>query len=135
LIFEYQNKKKNIMKTFQLVIDPKILVTGKADHYTYAPQKKVDHIAVEDKTVIGLKTKTGWFDKDAPQNLTYKGAGIRGILVVCMPALSAIDWYLGTHTMIFIAPLIMYLAVTALTMTCPVKALFCKFKSANLPKL
>jgi hypothetical protein len=121
------------MKTFQLIIDPKILVTEKTGHYTYAPPKKVDHIAVKDKTVIGLKTKTGWFDKDAPQNLTYKGAGIRGILVVCMPGLSAIDWYLGTYTMIFIAPLIMYLAVTALTMTCPVKALFSDYKHKSLP--
>ena len=123
------------MKNYQLVIDPKILVTGKACRYTYAPLKKVDHVAVEDKTVIGLKTKTGWFDKDAPQNLSYREAGIRGILVVCMPALSAIDWYLGTHTMIFIAPLIMYLAITALTMTCPVKALFTKVKRTDLPEL
>jgi len=76
------------------------------------------------KSIIGLKTKTGWFDKDAPQNLTYKEAGIRGIFVVCMPVLSAIDWNLHTHTMFFIAPLIMYLAVSALTMTCPVKELF-----------
>jgi hypothetical protein len=112
------------MKTYQLVIHPKILVTGKACHYSYAPVNRVDHIAVEDKTVISLKTKTGWFDKDAPQNLTGKGAAIRGILVVCMPASSAIDWYLGTCTMVFIAPLIMYLAITALTMTCPIKALF-----------
>jgi hypothetical protein len=122
------------MKTFQLIA-PKILVSGKTAHYTYTPPKKVDHITAEDKTVIGLKTKTGWLDKDAPQNLTYKGAAIRGILVVFMPALSAIDWYLGTHTMIFIAPLIMYLAVTALTMTCPVKSVFSKFKSTHLPEL
>jgi hypothetical protein len=115
----YQNKKENIMKTYQLVIDPKFLVTGKACHYSYAPVKRVEHIVTDDKTVIGLKTKTGWFDKDAPQNLTSKEAAIRGILVVCMPASSAIDWYLGTYTMVFIAPLIMYLTITALTMTCP----------------
>ena len=96
------------MKTYQLVIDSKILVTGKACKFSYAPVKKVDHVALEDKALIGIKTKSGWFDKDAPQNLTYKEAGIRGILVVCMPPLSAIDWNLHTHTMIFIAPLIMY---------------------------
>lgn len=45
-----------------------------------------------------------------------------------MLALSAIDWYLHTHTMIFIALLTMYLAVSALTMTCQVKALFTKDK-------
>lgn len=67
------------MKKYQLVIDPQILITGKACHYTCAPLKKVDHVAIEDKTVIGLKIKTGWFDKDAPQNLSYKEAGIRGI--------------------------------------------------------
>ncbi len=112
------------MKTSQLVIHPKILVAGKACKYSYAPVKRIGHIAVEDKTVISLKTKTSWFDKNAPQNITGKEAAIRGILVVCMPALSAIDWYLGTYTMVFIAPLIMYLAITALTMACPIKALF-----------
>jgi thioredoxin reductase (NADPH) len=78
------------------------------------------------RTIVTLKTKKGWFDKDAPQNLTYKEAGIRGIFVVCMPVLSAIDWNLHTHTMLFIAPLITYFAVSALTMTCPVKELFSK---------
>ena len=116
------------MKTFQLVVDPKILITGKSCHYSYAPVKNVEHIALEDKAMIGIKTKTGWFDKDAPQNLSYKEAGIRAIIVVFMPTLSAIDWYLHTHTMIFIAPLTMYLAVSALTMTCQVKALFTKDK-------
>ena len=66
------------MKTFQLVVDPKILITDKSCHYSYAPVKKVEHIALEDKAMIGIKTKTGWFDKDAPQNLSYKEAGIMG---------------------------------------------------------
>jgi hypothetical protein len=123
------------MKTYQLIIDPKILVTGKACKFSYAPTKKIQHLAVEDKPLLGIKTQSGWFDKDAPQNLTYKDAAIRGILVVCMPTRSAIDWYLHLHTMIFIAPLIMYLAVTALTMTCPVKALFTRFKRTDLPEL
>jgi hypothetical protein len=34
---KYQNKRKNIMKTYQLIIDSKILLTGKAYYYTYAP--------------------------------------------------------------------------------------------------
>ncbi len=116
------------MKTYQLVIDPKILITGKSCHYTYTPLKKAELEALEDKAMIGIKTKKGWFDKDAPQNLSYKEAAIRGMIVVFMPALSAIDWYLHTHTMYFIAPLTMYLAVSALTMTCQVKALFTKKK-------
>ena len=120
------------MKTYQLVKDPKILTTGK--NYN-VPVKKVEQVTLKDKAVLGIDTKSGWFDKDAPQNLTYKGAGIRGIMVVCMPSLSAIDWYLHTNTMIFIAPLIMYLAVTALTMTCPVKSLVSNYRHTDLPEL
>lgn len=123
------------MKTYQLVIDPKFKENGKQCKFDHSPKNAVEHTAVEDIPVIGVKTKKGWFDKDAPQNLTSEGAAIRGILVVCMPPLSAIDWYCGTYTMIFIAPLIMYLAVTALTMTCPIKSLFSKYRHTNLPEL
>jgi hypothetical protein len=86
------------MKTYQLVIDPKILVTEKVCKFSNAPLKKVDHVAIEGRALIGIKTKSGWLDKDAPQNLTYKEAGIRGVLVVRMPTLSAIDWTFHTHT-------------------------------------
>ncbi|MBS7565689.1 hypothetical protein MTO98_02035 [Mucilaginibacter sp. SMC90] len=95
----------------------------------------MEHTAVEDTPVIGVKTKKGWFDKDAPQNLTSKEAMIRGILVVTMPALSAIDWYCGTHTIYILAPVLFYLEVTALTMTCPIKSIFSKYRHTNLPEL
>ncbi|QJD96072.1 hypothetical protein HH214_09390 [Mucilaginibacter robiniae] len=123
------------MKTYELVIDPKFAENGKNCQANLSPVAPVVHTAQEDRSVIGIKTDSGWFDKDAPQNLTSKGAALRAILVVCMPALSAIDWYLGTYTMIFFAPLTMYLAVTALTMTCPVKELFSNYRHKNLPEL
>ena len=87
------------------------------------------------RTIFSVKTKKGWFDKDSPQNLTYKEAGIRGIFVVCMPVLAAIDWNFHTHTMFFIAPFIMYLAVSALTMTCPVKELFSRRNKSDSQEL
>jgi hypothetical protein len=37
--------------------------------------------------------------------------------------------------MIFIVPLIMYLAVTAITLTCPIKALVANYMRTNLPEL
>ena len=112
------------MKTLQLVINSPFLTSDKNYKRADVHYKNLEDIASPDKALVEPKTKVSWFDKDVPQNLTGKGAAIRGILVVCLPSLSAIDWYLHYHTMILIAPLIMFLAVTALTMNCPHKNIF-----------
>ncbi|WP_454801631.1 hypothetical protein [Mucilaginibacter phyllosphaerae] len=78
------------------------------------------------KTSAAQKAKT-WFNADAPENLTIKEAIIRAAFVVTMPMLSAIDWTYGTHTLIFIIPVIFYLEVTAFTLSCPIKALFSNY--------
>lgn len=73
------------------------------------------------------KSATSFFNPDARENLTTKECVIRGLFVMTMPMLSAIDWNYGTHTLIFIVPAIFYLEVTAFTMNCPIKALFSNY--------
>lgn len=77
---------------------------------------------------LNQASKRSLFDKDSVQNLNGWEAGLRGVLVVFMPFLCSIDLYNGTNTMFFIAPVIFYLEVTALTLTCPIKSIFLKKK-------
>lgn len=93
--------------------------------------KRVEHNAVEDEEIIRIKTQNSQLAADGSQNLTGTEAVIRAIFVVVSPSFSAIDWYMGTHTLYFIAPLIIYFALTALTMNCPIKALFSKYRYRN----
>ncbi|RYE05278.1 MAG: hypothetical protein EOP33_06770 [Rickettsiaceae bacterium] len=122
------------MKTFQLITD-QTTVNAEILNFKNAPVIAVIPTAVEDEAVIGLKTKTGWFDKDAPQNLTSKGAMIRAILVITLPGAYALQWYYNLPIIYVLAPVLFYLEVTALTMTCPIKALFSNYRHKNLPEL
>jgi hypothetical protein len=81
----------------------------------------------KEKDTIKLETKTSWLNDEASENLTVKECVIRAALVITMPMLSAIDWNYGTHTLIFIIPVIFYMEVTAFTMNCPIKALFSNY--------
>lgn len=76
-----------------------------------------------------VKSKFTLFDKDEIQNVTAVGALLRSVLVIFIPIISvSIDWYLNMKSMYFIAPLIVYFAVTAMTRSCPIKGFFVKNK-------
>ncbi|MEJ5962997.1 hypothetical protein [Pedobacter immunditicola] len=76
------------------------------------------------------KSKFTLFDKDEVQNVTAIDALVRSVLVIFIPIVSvSIDWYLNMKTMYFIAPFIVYFAVTAMTRSCPIKSLFVKSKA------
>ena len=122
------------MKTFQLIADQSAVST-EILNFKNSPAVPIKPTAVEDEAVIGLKTKTGWFDKDAPQNLTSKGAMIRAVLVVTLPGAYALQWYYDLPIIYILAPALFYLEFTALTMTCPIKAMFSNYRHKNLPEL
>jgi len=114
------------MKTLQLEQYPVKIKTGNAKSNRIAEIQQQPTVTV--KTIAQtVKRKRGWFNEDAPENLTVKEAVIRGAFVILMPMLSAIDWHYGTYTLFFIAPIIFYLEVTAFTQMCPIKALFSNY--------
>jgi hypothetical protein len=82
---------------------------------------------VKNMTAVTVNNKKVWFNPESRENVSVMEAVIRGACVVTMPMLAAIDWYNGTHTMYFIAPVIFYLEVSAFTLYCPIKALFSNY--------
>jgi len=70
------------------------------------------------------------FPSDAAENLTDIEAAIRLLCLLFFPWLSYIDWTYHTYFMIFLAPILFYLEVTAFTLTCPVKRLFSNYTQA-----
>jgi hypothetical protein len=115
------------MKTLELAPAPEIAEKRKSAQFRTAEQTPIAAPVTKENDVAVVKTKREWFLKDTPENLTNTEAIIRGAFIITMPMLSAIDWNYGTHTMLFIAPVIFYLEVTAFTMYCPIKALFSNY--------
>ncbi len=114
------------IETIKDNVDKSILSQTPANDPETLPKKS--EAAVLKKTRKG-KFKS-LFDKDEVQNVTPIGALVRGILVIFIPIISVmIDWHLGSKTMYFIAPVIVYFAVTAMTRSCPIKGFFVKSKA------
>ena len=115
------------MKTLLLPPNPRDLTKNNVHEIKVnAPHAPVHTEAVNDKPAAGNFLKR-LFPDDAAENLSTTEAVIRGALVFTMPVLSSVDWNFHTHTMIFIAPIIFYLEVTAFTMYCPIKRLFSNY--------
>lgn len=108
-------------KTFVKTVQPRSI------HLTYGKTSRK-------KAIMGARHRS-WFDKDAPQNLKVKEALFRAMQVVFLPAASGIDWVYGTSTMYILAPILFYLEVTALTLTCPIKELFHRYRNDHLTEL
>jgi len=117
------------MKTLTLPPHPTFTHT-KNNHYSKQPIAKTVAIVEQEKPSAAKAAKT-WFNAEAPENLTVKEAITRAAFVITMPMLSAIDWSYGTHTLIFIIPVIFYLEVTAFTLSCPIKALFSNYSHST----
>jgi hypothetical protein len=115
------------METLELSPGAKRTFSWNYKKFKFTGNKPGEAQAVALKKLALKKIKINWFAEDSPENLSTAEAAIRGGLVVLIPILSAIDWNYGTHSMAFIAPVILYLEVTAFTMFCPIKALFSNY--------
>ncbi len=87
------------------------------------------------KSISKAKVKFTLFPKDTKQNLRGGSCLARGLSLVLLPFLSAIDWYYGTSTMPILAGGLCYLEVTALTAYCPIKEIIEKYKTRQVDLL
>nr|WP_294899601.1 hypothetical protein [uncultured Pedobacter sp.] len=101
------------MKTLILDLKDHKPRTFKAQNSSFSEEKKI--------IISQTKRKFIFFPKDAKQNLSGGACLARGLSLVLLPFLSAIDWYYGTSTLPFLIAGLFYLEVTALTAYCPIK--------------
>ena len=116
-------KTQSTNETIALLAFPERVITAerKIDHSEVS--RKVHHIkgiSVEPSKTVKFKR----LNFDTRENLTDKQCIIRLCALILLPALSAMDWFLGTYYLFLVAPVVLYLTITAFISYCPGKALF-----------
>jgi len=117
------------MNMLELSPDQKKMRKNNIVQFEIMERKPVVSFLRRNKEVFEGQTKTKWFAKYTRENLTGTEAIIRGTLAIIIPVLSAIDWNYGTHTMFYIAPILLYSELTVFTMTCPIKSMFSNYRN------